>query len=343
LVASVDPAAADARVVMSPSLDDVDGTRWLVDLEASVEVEMLTVGFIEPDEVGSSIAFEGCATGIYESSPPPGCAASGVEAIGPSVDLNLSQARVALVPSGTIRDDTLYVTLVGALDAESAVGTTLVLPASDPDGQARATLGVVEVTGGIPGRAPSLTLDGAAEIQGETTVFVQPGGCPPSGCDDLLLSSSAATSEDADSDGWQDDTDNCQYKWNPDQADQGGEGGLGDQDLIGDLCQCGDTTPGDATDPGGDGVVDPTDTSELLEILTGQAKAEATSEPSIYTEQERRCSIIDTAGVSATESDCDALDAVALDLIAGGASGGGVPSLGAVCVNATSAALASDP
>jgi hypothetical protein len=118
---------------------------------------------------------------------------------------------------------------------------------------------------------------------------------------------------------------------------------LGDQDLIGDLCQCGDTTPGDATDPGGDGVVDPTDTSELLEILTGQAKAEATSEPSIYTEQERRCSIIDTAGVSATESDCDALDAVALDLIAGGASGGGVPSLGAVCVNATSAALASDP
>jgi len=317
--------SSPVRVEMSPALNDTSGKKWVINLDASTEVQQATVGFIPPiGSTNTQIVFRGCPPNSHETTNP--CDNAGAT-LGTTIDL-LSSRAIGPDSTPTIsgaRGDLLYVKLKGNIPFGG--GTTLLTLPDDPGSRARVTLGVVELVGvGTPGVPPGITLDGAAAASGSAGAFLAPGGAPI-GTTQVLLSGTGARNEDSDSDQWQNDTDNCPFKYNPFQEDDGGVG-TSTKDLIGNKCQCGDGTgDGQVLASGGQN-----DVIELLEILTGEAQAMAPA-PEVFEEQDRRCSV-------AGDDTCDIQDAVVLEL-AVEPSGAGL-TLSGVCTNATPAALETD-
>jgi hypothetical protein len=158
-------------------------------------------------------------------------------------------------PTSGLRSDTLYVSLFGARPSGAAK------PALNVAGQP-VVLGVVEfATSTIP---PTLTLQGV----GTTSLFDRPYvdtsdlgvGTPL-----VQIGSGYNAASDWDADGRSDDLDNCPYKANLNQANNGGFM-TEVPDQFGDLCQC-----ADGDDPTGIGIVNAADIAALRSALTGQA------------------------------------------------------------------------
>lgn len=206
---SVGSDDAPIEFELRPSLNDTTGANWDLNVNSQNEILRATLGLIQPAGT-SSIQF-------VPSGPTVNAAAT--TSAGPSSNLP--------------RPDTLYVTIEGALEGEDPLDPTFVAAGGS------ATLGQIQI--GTPnGQAPTITLEGAAEVAGlpPGNPFVEPGGTTIAG-DQALLTGSGATGEDFDGDGVQNDTDNCVFTFNPLQADNGGFATTA-VDGLGDLCQCGD-------------------------------------------------------------------------------------------------------
>ena len=134
-------------------------------------------------------------------------------------------------------------------------------------------------------------------MQGTASPFLEPGGAAIGHPSQMLLSGTGAPNEDSDADQWQNDTDNCPFKYNPLQEDSGGLGST-TKDLIGDICQCGDGTGDGARDRRSNDV--DRDARDPDRRGAGGRRARASRAA-------RRCSV-------AGDDDCDIQDAAVLEL-----------------------------
>jgi len=288
----------------------------------------VTLGFIAPAGVAlGGIEWEGCPTQDWTEGAFQACTDShdpnGVIA---SVDHTKSFGvgpipSTSLPPAGT-RSDTLYVKLRGALVSSDFTSETLIaIPENVEAGdQITAKLGTINITApGYPenGPPPVLTIDGVLGIAQhgcsfdcQTSAFLQPGE-DPIGTEEVLLTGTGSSGADYDGDGWENDTDNCVFAYDPLQLDSGGilqttANGRGD------VCECGDLDGNGIVGKEADGSISDTDVIVLQESIAGLGHEDA----------KLRCSIDD-------DSDCDILDLVILQRSLAGVE---APPLNALCV-----------
>jgi hypothetical protein len=324
-----------ARLFVSRSPTDTDGSRWLVEMKyAAEEVTRVTFG-VQPQDPAQVPSFEGCADG---SPPDPYtnlCHDPNDVLMGPTVNApngpstpSFTVGPHSQVPAdfpgnppmgiSAALDDVLYVTVEGELVAQGPMttGTTLnslAAPGAEPT---RVKLGVVNVTPGDPDLPPRVTLEGAQAVAGENPIQ-RADGTPVVLNTDLAFFGTGEPAPDVDQDTVSDDSDNCVYKPNPVQLDLGSVGVGSDRDDIGDLCQCGEGER--------DGTIeDPGDAQQLLKVLAGFDAP--MSDPDV----KKRCSV--AAGGSGDPDDCDIKDVVLVKLAA---QNPGASALTQHCPNAT--------
>jgi hypothetical protein len=248
---------------------------YLIKLESTLEVHQLTVGFRDLTE---GYGLVGCD--VQTGYPPSlGCLPPPPDTLEPRV--NGSNSLVfGPSPGFAEHPDIAYVTLQGDLpsgDSNIELKTLIQIPDSDPS--PKVILGTLRILEGFP--IPQPTSEGTAAFTagaglGEPVVLT-------SGSFEIasaFLSGTGAQTNDWDGDGITDDSENCLYAFNPDQADHGR---LNDDTLfdgIGDACQCGDflVRPDPGADPVRDGAVLWDDVEGGLDWLVGAMGDETSRE-----------------------------------------------------------------
>jgi hypothetical protein len=286
--------ASDVTVQVSPAIgqDPETATDWVVKLDSVRELKQVKLAFDAPS---TGYEFRGCNASS--------CGLGG-GFLGPTVET--AWPSHAVYDAG---DEVLYVVLRGSLEADAnpSQDTLLHVPGGGQPG--RVTLGVLRVPASEAGQRPvfkaipvySVAPTGGAYLEPDDPDVNDPGYSPTL----VALLGSGEGSDDSDSDSISNDTDNCVFAANVDQADGGGLEVTGQPvpafDGMGDECQCGDG--------GGDGSVGAADVAALQETLT-QAPGDPAAE---------LCSIsrdaIPLADVEASRSyECNAKDALMLEL-----------------------------
>ncbi len=244
-----EPGSGGALLDLRPSLDDADGSRWMLSVTAPNGLSKFVFGVIVPPQ-GTEVSFGGC---LVDLGPQRRRRCADGSLLGSDIDF--STVRTIGPDRGLadfgLRPDALYVYLEGAAQG---IGS---LPQMNTPGN-RARLGLFrfdEQVLSLPGFVPTVTMEGvenfAAAMPGE--VF---GPCDENGNplpDVLYTTSHSYTSgPDADADGdlIEDADDKCPYVPSPGNLDGGTleqvDGAtvlvhVGQLDNIGNECQCGDS------------------------------------------------------------------------------------------------------
>jgi hypothetical protein len=232
-----DASAQLVELFIQPATGAVDGDRWELSMDASIDVHRIAIGFLKPASV---------APGDFRIS---GCDAVSCLAstdLGPTVDPVTS---FTLGPAYPGHDpDALYVALEGNISPFNTLNT-----AGSP-----VFLAIIEYDPSVPvvqRIAPPATLAVPPELGDFEDSF---GGVISPG--DISYTILFGGGGDSDGDGWDDDLDNCVFAYNPGQEDSGSLLSIF-PDAIGDACQCGDLS--------GDGVIDGTDLDRARKTLVG--------------------------------------------------------------------------
>jgi hypothetical protein len=275
---------------VSPAPGESVGSERRFELCVRSDQNLMRLSLALSTPIGSDwqdVRFEGCNDGPTGGDDQRSCNDPGLY---PTVDPATSSTW-GPVPG----DDYLYVQLQGHPDFSLDLDTALI-PTLNPDNSALTCLGVVEVLSGPGGVYPTVipvpssppwTNPPLVLARDEDENAVPDEIDPSDGVYDVVSSGSAP--DDIDQDGIRDESDRCQYFYDPDQNDVGGLR-VTSPDGIGDVCQCADTS--------GDGAI-PLGAADL--DLIRDYVLDFSLAPGI----EGRCSV--SRGI-----ECDLLDAVVL-------------------------------
>ena len=264
------PLSPAISIRLQPSLDDVNGTRWIVILESDVALHSLSFGLIAPPST-QSIEFGGCDT----EPPMPGGFNERICPANPDLGQNVDPAGSRTIgPSGNfsgtgLRTDTLYAYVEGKLSGPTS------LPALNVAGKPT-PLGVLQL-----GSPPPLDFAFMASINFDNVqqlplFFADIGPwTDPDGNDVTAYSVTSGSivdplpGDDSDGDFLEDSVDLCPFVPSPfGLADagtlaqyQGATQIIAPtvNDGIGDECQCGNSSQ--------DGVVESVDLGALQMAL----------------------------------------------------------------------------